>query len=186
MDAIDSTQLEQILEMLGQSIHDPIDVCIAGSIPTLIKSLTSRPTTDIDFVDEVPGEIRRQRALLRKIRSQFGLTLGHVQSHYLPANWKDRRKWLGEFGGLQVHLVDEYDIFVSKLSSKKEKHQLDLRVLALKLDRDLARRRLITDGKAFLDDPKLRPQIEENWRFIFREPLFTEEPNQRPGKTRKR
>ena len=46
---------EQILEMLGQSIHGPIDVYIAGSIPTLIKSLTARPTTDIDFVDEVPG-----------------------------------------------------------------------------------------------------------------------------------
>ena len=65
---------------------------------------------------------------------------------------------------------------MSKLSSKKEKHQLDLRVLALKLDRDVARRRLLTDGKAFLDDPKLKPQIEENWRFIFREPLFTDEP----------
>jgi hypothetical protein len=186
VDAIDRPQLHQILEMLGQSIQGPIEVHIAGSIPTLIKSLTARPTTDIDFVDEVPAEIRRQRTLLRNIRSEFGLTLGHVQSHYLPAHWKNRRQWLGEFGGLRVYLVDEYDIFVSKLSSKKQKHQLDLRVLALKLDRDVARRRLLADGKAFLDDPKLRPQIEENWRFIFREPLFPAEPEKRAGKTRKR
>jgi hypothetical protein len=27
-----------------------------------------------------------------------------------------------------------------------------------------------TDGRAFLDDPKLKPQIEENWRFIFSTP----------------
>jgi len=63
------------------------------------------------------------------------------------------------------------DIFVSKLSSKQKKHQLDLRVLALKLDKDVAKRRLLTDGRRFLDDTKLRPQIDENWRFIFQEPL---------------
>ena len=69
-------------------------------------------------------------------------------------------------------MVDEYDIFISKLSSKKQKHQSDLGVLALELDQEVARQRLLHDGKAFLDDPKLRPQILENWRFIFQEPLF--------------
>jgi hypothetical protein len=181
VDRIDSPQLHQIFEMLGQGLHGPIEVYIAGSIPTLIKGLTARPTGDIDFVDEVPAEVRRQRTVLRKIESQFGLTIGHVQSHYLPAHWKARRQWLGDFGGLRVYLVDEYDIFVSKLSSKQEKHQLDLRVLALKLDKDTARHRLLTDGRTFLDDPKLRPQIEENWRFIFQAPLFPEQPEIRPG-----
>jgi Nucleotidyltransferase of unknown function (DUF6036) len=186
VNTVDSRQLRQILHLLGQSVHDPIDVTIAGSIPTLIKGLTARPTSDIDFVDEVPAAIRRQRSVLQKIRSQFGLTLGHVQSHYLPANWKNRRQWLDEFGGLRVYLIDEYDIFVSKLSSKKEKHQLDLRVLALKLDQDIARGRLLTDGRAFLDDPGLKPQIEENWQFVFQEPLLRTEPEKRARRTRKR
>jgi hypothetical protein len=172
VDSINSTQLSQIFEMLGRGIHDRIDVHIAGSIPTLIKGLTARPTIDIDFVDEVPAEIRRQRDVLREIEAEFGLKLTHVQSHYLPAHWHDRRQWLGDFGGLRVYVVDEYDIFVSKLSSKQKKHQLDLRVLALKLDKEIARHRLFSDGQAFLDDPKLRPQVEENWRFIFQEPLF--------------
>ena len=96
------------------------------------------------------------------------------RSHYLPAHWRDRRQWFGDFGGLRVYLLDEYDIFVRKLSSKKEKHQSDLGVLALELDKETARHRLLTDGRAFLDDPKLRPQIEENWRFIFQYPLFAE------------
>ena len=96
------------------------------------------------------------------------MKLGHVQSHYLPTRWQDRRQWLGDFGGLRVYALDEYDIFVRKLSSKLKKHQLDLRVLALKPDKDLARHRLLADGRAFLDDSTLRPQIEENWRFIFR------------------
>ncbi len=172
---IDSTQLGQIFDMLGRGIQGRIEVHIAGSIPTLIKGLTARPTIDIDLVNEVPEEIRRQQDVLHKIETEFGLKLTHVQSHYLPARWQDRRQWLGDFGGLRVYVVDEYDIFVSKLSSKKEKHQSDLRVLALALDRETARHRLLTDGKAFLDDPKLRPQILENWRFIFQQPLFPAE-----------
>ncbi len=86
--------------------------------------------------------------------------------------WQDRQEWLGDFGGLRVHVVDVYDIFVSKLPSDYKMYQLDLRVLAYKLDKDKARRRLLTDGRALLDDPKLKPQIEENWRFIYQEPLF--------------
>ena len=165
--SIDSSEIRQIFDLLGRGIRGPIDVYIAGSIPTLIKGLTARPTTDIDFVDEVPAELRNQRAVLRRIEVEFGLTLGHVQSHYLPVHWQDRRQWLGDFGGLRVYVVDEYDIFVRKLSSKKKKHQDDLRVLASKLDKDIARNRLLVDGRAFLEDPSSRSQIDENWQFIF-------------------
>ncbi len=95
MASIHSDPIRQIFDLLGRAIHGPIEVDIAGSIPTLIKGLTVRPTADIDFVDEVPEEIRRQRTVLRKIETEFGLKLGHVQSHYLPAHWQDRRQWLG-------------------------------------------------------------------------------------------
>jgi hypothetical protein len=173
---IDSTQIGQIFDRLGRRIHKRVEVHIAGSVPTLIKGLTARPTVDIDLVDEVPEEIRCQRDVLREIEDEFGLKLTHAQSHYLPAHWQDRRQWLGDFGGLRVYVVEEYDIFVSKLSSTKKKHQSDLRVLALALDEETARHRLLTDGKAFLDDPNLRPQILENWRFIFQQPLFPAEP----------
>jgi hypothetical protein len=172
VDSIDSTQLRQIFALLGRAIHRSVEIHIAGSVPTLIKGLTARPTDDIDLVDEVPVEIRRQRDVLREIETEFGLKLGHVQSHDLPPHWRERRQWLGDFGGLRVYVLDEYDIFVSKLSSKQKKHQLDVRVLALKLDKEKARHRLLTDGRIFLGDAKLRPQIEEHWRFIFQEPLF--------------
>ena len=137
--SIDTNRIRQIFDLIGRAIREPIEVHIAGSIPTLIKGLTARPTADIDFVDEVPAEGPPPAALLRKIETEFGLTLGHVQSHYLPAHWRDRRQWLGDFGGLRVYVLTEYDIFIRKLSSKKKKHQYDLRVLAVKLDRDLAR-----------------------------------------------
>ena len=169
--SIHSRDIHQIFDLIGRSIHNSIEVYIAGSIPTLIKDLTARPTTDIVFVDEIPAEIRRQHEILRQIEVEYGLILTHVQSHDLPLRWQERRQWLGDFGGLRVFLVDEYDIFVSKLSSTHKKHQDDLRVLALKLDQAMARNRLLTDGCSFLDDEKLREQIKENWRFVFQEPL---------------
>jgi hypothetical protein len=170
-----STEIHQIFSLLGERVQDSIDVYIAGSIPTLIQGLTARPTDDIDIVNEVPAQIRKQGDILKRIRSEYGLTLGHVQSHYLPANWQQRRRFLGNFGGLHVFLVDVVDIFVSKLSSKQEKHQQDLRVLANSLQKDVIKRRLQNDGQAFLNDPFLRSQIEANWRFIFRDPLTFDE-----------
>ncbi|HVS37713.1 MAG TPA: DUF6036 family nucleotidyltransferase, partial [Gemmataceae bacterium] len=163
-----AVRVGQVFDLLGRNIPNRVEASIAGSIPTLIKGLTSRPTADINFVDEAPAEIRKQRALLRKIRDEYGLAIGHVQSHYLPTGWRDRRRLLGDYGGLRVYLVDEYDIFVSKLLSKKAKHQEDLRILAGVLNKETARRRLFTSGTAFLDDPLQRPQIEESrverWR----------------------
>jgi hypothetical protein len=169
--SVNLTMLKQVLELLGHQVHGRVEMTIAGSIPSLVGGLTARPTDDIDIVDEVPAEIRGQRAILQKIKKDYGLAVGHVQSHYLPAGWQRRRKSLGNFGGLRVYLVDEYDVFVSKLSSKREKHKQDLRVMSAKLKKGVARRRLLAEGRAFLDDPKLRPQIEENWRFIYQEPL---------------
>ncbi len=163
--------VEQILELLGRHVHERLEVNIGGSIPTLLQGLTARPTDDIDLVDEVPAAIRTQRAALKGIREKYGLRFGHVQSHYLPANWATRRRLLGDFGGIRAYLVDPYDVFISKLSSKQEKHRDDLRVMAAKLDRDIVQQRLLTDARAFLADPHDRPVIEENWRFIYREPL---------------
>jgi hypothetical protein len=176
--APDQTQVEQIFDLLGRNIPNRVEVYVAGSIPTLIQGLTARPTADIIILNEVPVEIRRQRKVLAKIQADYGLQLGHIQSHYLPARWEQRRRFLGDFGGLRVYLMDVYDVFVSKLSSKQEKHQQDVRVLAQKLDQDKAKHLLLGDGKAFLDDPLQRPQIEKNWQFIYQEPLVPQPPDE--------
>jgi hypothetical protein len=187
---IGSNDIRQIFSILGQGVHDRIDVYVARSIPTLIQGLTARPTDDIDIVNEIPLEIRKQVDVLKRIRDEFGLTLGHVQSHYLPVNWQQRRRFLGDFGGLNVYMVDVIDIFVSKLSSKQEKHKQDLRVLGKTLSKDDIKRRLFGDGKPFLESSFLRPQIEENWKFVFQETL-TEEgsqeaPTSQTSETKKR
>ena len=54
MNCIDSPEIHQIFEILGQGIHSQVEIHIAGSVPTLIKGLTARPTADIDLVDRGP------------------------------------------------------------------------------------------------------------------------------------
>ena len=47
MTSVGSNDIRQIFSLLGQGVHDSIDVYIAGSIPTMIQGLTARPTDDI-------------------------------------------------------------------------------------------------------------------------------------------
>lgn len=169
---IERSQLAQLFELLSKRVKTKTEICIAGSVPTLIDGLTVRPTDDIDIVDEVPEEMREQRDVLEQVAKKYGFTLGHVQSHYLPANWRERLQHFGDFGNLSVFLCDPYDIFVSKLSSKKEKHRDDLCALSSRLDKELIRKRLLSDGKQFLDNQFEKPTIVENWKFVFQEPLL--------------
>jgi hypothetical protein len=43
--------------------------------------------------------------------------------------------------------------------------------MAATLDRVKAKQLLNTDGEAFLNNPADRATIEENWQFVYREPL---------------
>ncbi|MHB2017900.1 MAG: DUF6036 family nucleotidyltransferase [Candidatus Xenobia bacterium] len=167
VEGMDPENIRQIFRLIGQRVHQPVEIDIAGSLPTLLEGLTCRPTDDIDVVNEVPRAIREDRTIMEEIKRGYGLTLGRVQSHYLPANWQQRRTHFGDFGKLRVYLADPIDVFVSKLSSKQVKHQDDLRVMAAQLDKAEIRQRLVTDGKAFLDIPGLREQIEANWQFLY-------------------
>ena len=88
VDSIGATQIKQLFALLGQNVPHRVEIYVADSIPMLIKGLTARPTEDIDIVNEVPAEIRKQRAVLQKIQTDYGSSLGHVQSHYLPTNRK--------------------------------------------------------------------------------------------------
>jgi hypothetical protein len=79
-----------------------------------------------------------------------------------------RAKWTGR---IHREWIDAVLRRRPELREKQEKHKADLRVLAPKIDKETARQRLYSDGRAFLDDPHQLPQIEKNWQFIFQESL---------------
>jgi hypothetical protein len=165
--------IREYLRELGQVLHRPLKVFIAGSGALILQNHLQRPTEDIDIVDEVPAELRSQQKLLDDLEQRFGLHLGHVQSHYFPSGWQNRVHSQAPLGRLEVYLLDVHDIFLSKLFSQRERDRDDLRALARQLDKTVLERKLRETARAFLADKYLRPHAEHNWYILYGEALPT-------------
>lgn len=164
-------EVRQMLQELGDRLHGPVTIQIAGSIALILKNYLSRQTTDVDIVNEVPKEIRSLGDFLKRLEKRYRLDLGHVQSHYLPQGWEQRIHGLGPFGKLRVYLVDRYDVGLSKLFSDREKDLDDLRFLLPQLDKELLVHKLRETCGGFLASPIEREKAVNNWRILFQEPL---------------
>jgi hypothetical protein len=163
VDAVSSTTVQTYLRELAAHVHDPVRLVIGGAIALILQGYLSRATEDIDVVDEVPAELRQQHALLEQLQKEYGLQLTHFQSHFLPSGWETRLRSLEPVGRLQVALVDVYDLFLGKLFSARRKDHNDLRLLLVALDAETIKTRLKDTCGAFLADPTLRQNAEQNW-----------------------
>jgi hypothetical protein len=168
-------QVREFLRELGMHLHRPLRLYVGGSIALILPGYLSRPTEDIDVVDEVPPEFRSQREFLNQLEQRFDLQLAHFQSHYLPMGWQQRVHSLGDFGQLQVYLVDVYDVFLSKLFSIREKDRDDMRMLKSQLDKEVLVRRLKETTVSMLAAPGLRQRAVDNWYVLYGEALPTGE-----------
>lgn len=164
-------QVERFLRELGTLLPQRRRIVIGGSIALILATDLSRHTEDIDVVDEVPVEIRSLHGQLDSLAQRYGLRITHFQSHYLPAGWESRTRSLGLFGNLEVHLVDVYDVCVSKLMSPREKDLDDLRQLVDQLDRSMLERRVAESAGAHLADAKLAATARRNWYILFGQEL---------------
>ena len=163
--------IKEFLRELGTKINRPITVIIVGSVALILTDYLSRNSEDIDVVDEVPKEIRDQHELLEKLHSRFGLHVRHFQQHYLPSGWHNRLHSIESFGHIRVFLVDPIDVFMSKLTSVREKDLDDLRALKPQLDKSLLIQRLKDSMVSMLASESLRERAQQNWYILFGEDL---------------
>ncbi len=173
MEPVRSETIVQFLRELGSHLpeDEPIAVALGGSAALILEGGLSRHTEDIDFVDEVPVQLRSDHEMLHDLTLRYGLRLAHFQSHYLPEGWEMRCRRFGTFRGLVVSLVDVHDIWLSKLFSNRTKDRDDLRVLSPRLDRSVILDRLKHSGGRLLADARLRQNAANNWYVIFGEGL---------------
>lgn len=171
MNVTQPEQVQRFLRELGTLLPQRRRIVIGGSIALILATDLSRHTEDMDVVDEVPVEIRSLHGALDSLAQRYGLRITHFQSHYLPSGWASRTRSLGLFGNLEVHLVDVYDVCVSKLMSPREKDLDDLRQLADRLDRSALERRVIESAGAHLADAKLAAVAQRNWYILFGQEL---------------
>lgn len=171
MERTDPEAVRQYLRELGAHARQPAELNIGGAVALILPGRLERATQDIDVVDEVPAELREQHGLLDTLSRRYRLNLTHFQSHYLPSGWKERRHYLDAFGPLRVYLVDEVDIFLGKLFSRREKDRDDLRLLLPAMDREELKRRLAQTCQGLLADAALREAAELNWYILAGEKL---------------
>jgi hypothetical protein len=158
---------------LGTRLRSPLRIHVGDSAACILPGYLSRKTEDIDIVDEIPTEIRAQHQLLDELHKRYDLKLGHFQQHYLPTGWQNRVHWQEPAGQLQIFLIDVVDVFLSKLTSIREKDKDDLVRLAPQLDKEMLTRRLQETMQSMLAAPSLREHAEKNWYILYGEPLPT-------------
>jgi hypothetical protein len=171
METTKPEKIERFLRDLSTHVSAPTDLYIGGSIALILAGHLSRHTEDIDLVDEIPASIRSQPQMLEELARVHDIYLAHFQSHHLPSGWRDRVKSLGVFRFLRVFVVDEIDVFLSKLFSNREKDRQDLRIVADKLGREVLVRRVKETTAPLQRDPKLREAAERNWFVLFGDEL---------------
>jgi hypothetical protein len=165
-------QIERCLRDVGDHLHQTTKAAVGGSASLILLGLLSKRTQDIDFVNEVPKPVRDLgERVLHELAQLHRLELSTFQSHYLPRGWEQRVHTRAPFGRLQVSLVDGYDVFLSKLFSKREKDRGDLLSVVSKLSKETLVRRLLESGAPLLADPFLKPYAEHNWYVLFGESL---------------
>jgi hypothetical protein len=163
--------IDRFLRELGSRVAAPSRIAVGGSAALILRRQLARQTDDIDVVDEIPAAIRVEHELLRQLLDRFRLQLTHFQSHYLPSGWESRVSSYGRFGGLDVSLVDAYDIAASKLLSPRTKDRDDLRALVGHLDKQTFASRIQTSCDALLNEPDVRKNAELNWYVLYGEQL---------------
>lgn len=171
MESIHPETVREFLRELSGLVHKPVRLCIGGSIALILPGYLSRPTQDLDVVDEVPAEIRSQRDKIEDLQRRYRIELAHFQQHYLPSRWEDRLHYFDTFGPMRVYLVDLYDVFLSKLFSGREKDRDDLRALLGNIDKEVLIRKLKDTTQSMLVAPGLREKAEKNWYILYGEPL---------------
>lgn len=153
----------QLLRELGARLRQPARVIVGGSSSLLLADLVVRKTEDIDLVDEVPQAIRAQPELIDELARRYGLRLTHFASHYLPDGWEGRASSLGNFGKLDVRVLDPLDVLCGKLFSRRTKDLDDLRFALPKLDQAALRARLGSSTARLRADAALADAAAENW-----------------------
>ena len=156
---------------LGYELRTKTQISIAGACALIPPSYVTRSTEDIGVVGDIPEEIRKRHAVLDRRESTYHLHLGHVQTHYFPKGWSERVHSFGVYNFLQVSLVNVYNVFLSKLFSKRVKDAQDLRVLLPQLEKATLAQRFRTTCPDFLVIDNLRETAERNWHILFGESL---------------
>jgi hypothetical protein len=145
-------KLVQFLERLGASARAPGTCFITGGGSALL--LGWRDTTidiDLKFDPEPAGVFDAIPGLKRSLQINVELA---APSDFLPPlkQWRERSRFIGKFGQLEVYHYDFHSQALSKLERGHAKDLLDVT--------EMLRRRLVTPEELLAHAEAIRPEIK--------------------------
>ncbi len=132
MEPITTLMLQTFLERLGQRYPHPATLyLIGGSALCLLGS--PRSTLDIDYDLEIPtAEQADLQAVVSELATEMHLDVELVplaEFAPLPPQARERRRFHGRFGQLDVYIFDLYSIALSKIARGFESDLEDVQYL---------------------------------------------------------
>jgi hypothetical protein len=118
MEPVTSVALETFLQRLGERFPNPAEFyLLGGSALCLLGS--PRETLDLDYTFEVASEQAQAfQVILDQLGAEMKLDLESVPMAEfipLPPEARQRRRFVGHFGNLDVYIFDLYSIALSKI-----------------------------------------------------------------------
>ena len=126
MKAISRESIQDFLVRLGKYPRSETLSLLGGSAMILLGS--SRETMDIDYVGDDIHKNEFQIAI-EKIANELGLDTEAVPiEHFipLPEGHEQRKIHIGQFGNVDVYIIDPYSIALSKLDRGSDRDLNDL------------------------------------------------------------
>ena len=158
--------IRKFLRELGDRIRHPASISIGGSCSLLVTETLVRSTEDMDVVNELPEVIRTDHQLVNYLADKYQLRLSHFASHYLPNNWQNRTRSLGQFSKLDARIVDPIDVLTGKLFSKRQKDGKDVLACLPNIEMDVLRDRLQYNTIDLRKDERLLEAARHNWYVL--------------------
>lgn len=171
MDVTQPETIRQFLQEISSHAPPPARIRIGGAVALILAGFLLRRTDRVDLVDETRADFALLPPIHAEIENRYGLGFARFPPRCLPQNWQQRIHFLDSFGQLRVYLIDVYDVFLSKLTSKLEKDFFDLRELAFRLDKAMLASRLSESTASLFAASDLRQRAEHNWYVLYGEPL---------------
>jgi hypothetical protein len=120
---IDRLRVHQFLVKLGMDFRHAARLYLVGGTTMVYEGLRAQ-SLDIDITYEVDERHEAELSqIVRRLKDEMQINVEHASPGDfipLPAGWKDRSKYVGRFGQVEVFHFDLYSTALSKIERGRE------------------------------------------------------------------
>lgn len=164
--------IEDYLRDLGASMPRGSRFKIGGRSALILAERLSRAARRVVVVVDDLDAGLGDRSLIGPLKKRHLLELRRQAPGDLPSGWPARIRSLGEFGNLQVDVLDPWDVLVGDLFSGRADDLVDLRLVKPAIDQDDFAEWVSSTSAGLQRDEAKRADAERKWYILYGDPLL--------------